>query len=465
MLLALALALALHAAYAWVLATLARRRDARAAWLAWVPVANLVLPFALAGRSPAWAALLLVPPLNLAVWVLVWAEVLSASKRPAWWALGMPIPGVNLALMARAAGMPAARAAAALAVAAVSAAGLGAVSQNARRMEQQELRRRLADEAAETRARAVRALAARPPEPATVDALLAALSDPDAVVRAGAARALGRARGPSVAAALRRSLEDSDAAVRGQAARAYGETGAGSGVEATDAALVRGLLDAARGGPPRELPDVGLVDALARAGRAQPAALQRALADPDPGVRWHAAAALMQLGRAASGAAPALLVAMTDGSWPVRNAAGRALEDVAEPAHVELLARALADPSAETRYHVARAIGRLGPAALAAVPALTAALRDEDSEVRMESVWALAAFGPAARAAVPPLQGALADPEPQVRAAAAHALAAVDEAPAAAAALARMTSDPAPEVRRAARAALARLRRATRAGA
>jgi HEAT repeat protein len=219
--------------------------------------------------------------------------------------------------------------------------------------------------------------------------------------------------------------------------------------------MVSGLLEAARGTGVNTMPDAALVDAIAGAARPSPALLEPALRDPDPGVRWHAAAAYMQLGPAARGAAPALLAAMDDAVWEVRNAAGRALEDVAGAGDVPLLAEALGDPSVETRYHAARALARTGPAAAGAMDALLIGLRDDDWEVRLESARALGAAGSAAAAAAPVLRDlALGDADPQVRASAAFAIAVVGGA-VADETLARAARDPSPEVRRAAREALA----------
>src|SRR6185503_18005377 len=100
---------------------------------------------------------------------------------------------------------------------------------------------------------------------------------------------------------------------------------------------------------------------------------------------------------------------MDDTVWEVRNAAGRALEEVVAAADAPLLATALADASSETRYHAARALARLGPGVVPVLPALVTALRDPDWEVRMESSWALASAGARARAAVPALVANLAD--------------------------------------------------------
>jgi hypothetical protein len=59
----------------------------------------------------------------------------------------------------------------------------------------------------------------------------------------------------------------------------------------------------------------------------------------------------------------------------------------------------------------AEALGRVGPAAAAAVPALEQAVGDEDVGPRMAAIRALQQIGPAARSAVPTLRRALADPD------------------------------------------------------
>jgi HEAT repeat protein len=154
---------------------------------------------------------------------------------------------------------------------------------------------------------------------------------------------------------------------------------------------------------------------------------------------------------------PALLEAMRDAEWNVRNAAGRALEEAAGPEHADVLTSVLAEPDVETRYHVARALARLGPTAARAVPVLVTTLADADSEVRMEACWALAAIGPAAASAAPALLRALRDPDPQVRAGAAWGLAHVGAGADAAAALEPLLQDADRDVRDAAHAVRRRL--------
>jgi len=77
--------------------------------------------------------------------------------------------------------------------------------------------------------------------------------------------------------------------------------------------------------------------------------------------------------------------------------------------------KALASSGERERAEAAWALGRLGPAAAAAVPGLVRALGDEHECVRAGAAQALGSLGPAARAALPQLLALVADPRQSVR--------------------------------------------------
>jgi HEAT repeat protein len=84
--------------------------------------------------------------------------------------------------------------------------------------------------------------------------------------------------------------------------------------------------------------------------------------------------------------------------------------------------QALQDPSVKVRKKAVQALGFVGPADPAALPALTQALRDGDAGVRAEAVLALLNLGAAARDALSALEEARNDRNAAVRAYAAKAV-------------------------------------------
>ena len=95
-----------------------------------------------------------------------------------------------------------------------------------------------------------------------------------------------------------------------------------------------------------------------------------------------------------------------------------------------VLLTALRDPLlVSVKEPALQALGAMGPAAKAAVPALTVALTDPDTFLRREAAAALANIGPAAKAASPALMTALQDGDAVVRQLAAAALKKVDPKP------------------------------------
>lgn len=113
---------------------------------------------------------------------------------------------------------------------------------------------------------------------------------------------------------------------------------------------------------------------------------------------------------------------------------------------VDLLPYLQADAPA-TRRRAALALSRLGPQAIAAVPALCAVLHEEADVVRFWAAKALGNIGPDAAQAIGPLRHALQDADPNVRWEAATALAKIDPAAISEHDWRRLLSDPDPGVR------------------
>lgn len=130
-------------------------------------------------------------------------------------------------------------------------------------------------------------------------------------------------------------------------------------------------------------------------------ALTEQLGSRDPSVRLRAVKALGTLGPAARVAGPAVAGALGDPDPDVRRGAIVALRlmfPAARPteAVVRAIAVDLADPDPGFRMLAARALGRLGTAAVVATPDLEALRNDPDPDVRRAVADALVRVGAAA---------------------------------------------------------------------
>ena len=97
------------------------------------------------------------------------------------------------------------------------------------------------------------------------------------------------------------------------------------------------------------------------------------------------------LSKAGAPAIPALLEALGDGQFPVRQMAGLALGDIGDPRTVASLVQALGDPQAVVRQAAAHALGKIGVAD--AVEPLLACLADESDQVRNAAYRIIAGKG------------------------------------------------------------------------
>jgi HEAT repeat protein len=169
-------------------------------------------------------------------------------------------------------------------------------------------------------------------------------------------------------------------------------------------------------------------EALTRLGKAAVPALLGALRDPDPDHRRSAIWVLRDIGPEAHDAAPALVEALRDEgcvygmSIPdcARGALGRI--GPAARAAVPALTRDLRGPDAHTRFTAAVALVRITGRTDPYLPFVLELLAASDWRVRREAFVFLEEIGPAAAAAVPRLVQILKDPADPLRHFAASAL-------------------------------------------
>lgn len=220
----------------------------------------------------------------------------------------------------------------------------------------------------------------------------------DPVVRAAAARAVGRA----AAKAIEQSRADKkDDLPRFDSAR-----------DALANALRTDKTPAVR-----EAAALALGD-LAGEARGVLNALAVALKDKHPGTVKAAAQSLRRMGKDARDAQPELLALLADkGADPEARAdaagcLGQIRPDLSQA--LPVLREALADEKADARVRraVADTLGRLGKEAADATPALASALvaKDSSPELRLAAVSAIDQMGADAKAAIPALVKAAGDP-------------------------------------------------------
>ena len=180
----------------------------------------------------------------------------------------------------------------------------------------------------------------------------------------------GAAAGPDLVAAL----DDPDPLVRRVAIRAVAEL----------APDVPGAVPALAA----RFPDVEAIRAVAKFGRAggeAVPALVKLFAHADPEVRWQSVRAIGKIGEPALAAVPELMrLTAEDPAWQVREHAAEALGDIGPAAIAGLpaLVKALHDPNARVRRDAVRSLGQMGPAAKLALPEVRAANQDPDENVK-----------------------------------------------------------------------------------
>jgi hypothetical protein len=78
------------------LQTIAQKTNTANGWLAWIPIANIILMLEIAKKPIWWIILFFIPLVNLIMSILVWMGIAEARGKPNWWGILLIIPVVNL---------------------------------------------------------------------------------------------------------------------------------------------------------------------------------------------------------------------------------------------------------------------------------------------------------------------------------------------------------------------------------
>jgi hypothetical protein len=88
--------LGLYIYMALALQTIANKTNTQNAWLAWIPIANIILMLNVAQKPLWWILLMLLPLVNIIIMILVWMSIAKARQKPDWWGILMIVPFVNM---------------------------------------------------------------------------------------------------------------------------------------------------------------------------------------------------------------------------------------------------------------------------------------------------------------------------------------------------------------------------------
>jgi hypothetical protein len=91
----LVIGLAVYIYVALALQTIATKTGTENAWLAWIPIANLILMVTVAKKPLWWILLFFIPIVNIVMAILVWMAVAEARGKPNWWGILMIVPVVG----------------------------------------------------------------------------------------------------------------------------------------------------------------------------------------------------------------------------------------------------------------------------------------------------------------------------------------------------------------------------------
>ncbi len=92
----LVFALAMYVYVALALSTIAQKTNTENGWLAWIPIANIILMLNIARKPIWWIVLCLIPLVNIVIFIIMWMGIAEARNKPSWWGVLMIVPVVSI---------------------------------------------------------------------------------------------------------------------------------------------------------------------------------------------------------------------------------------------------------------------------------------------------------------------------------------------------------------------------------
>jgi hypothetical protein len=92
------LMIVLYAYMSLAVQTIATKTNTENAWLAWIPIANIVLLLNIAKKPLWWILLLIIPFVGIVIAILIWMGVAESRNKPSWWGILLIVPLLGLAV-------------------------------------------------------------------------------------------------------------------------------------------------------------------------------------------------------------------------------------------------------------------------------------------------------------------------------------------------------------------------------
>jgi len=94
--------LAIYAYMGLCLHLIAKKTNTSPAWLAWIPIANLILLLMISEKPMWWIVLAFIPIINIVwvvLWILVWMAIAEKRGKPAITGVLMIVPILNIFIL------------------------------------------------------------------------------------------------------------------------------------------------------------------------------------------------------------------------------------------------------------------------------------------------------------------------------------------------------------------------------
>ena len=88
--------LAVYVYFALALQTIAKKTNTENPWLAWIPIANLILMVNIAKKPMWWVLMCFIPLVNIVFTIMIFMAIAEARGKPNWWGILMIVPVANL---------------------------------------------------------------------------------------------------------------------------------------------------------------------------------------------------------------------------------------------------------------------------------------------------------------------------------------------------------------------------------